>query len=202
MHNYIHTLDQLFELGLIEVKPTVLSFGAGEAVFHSQDAALTIFGIITGKIQLLRYFEAGQQGLQYVVSGGDWFGEDVLFKSTYQSTAIAIQSSQVLAIPASSFLTLLEYDPDISRQFIIQMAVQLNTAGVLMAIRDLRSAQTRVLEYLKLLTPSDHSTCILDCSLKEIAAQTSLSPEAVSRSLRKLQDDGIIHRDKRKIIFL
>ena len=186
----------------METQPTVLSLGAGEAVFHSQGPALNIFGVVAGKIQLLKYFEAGQQGLQYVASSGAWFGEDVLFKSTYQSTAIAIQSSQVLAISTPVFLTLLEHDPDISRQFIIQMAVQLNTAGALMAVRGLRSAQTRVLEYLKLLTPADSSTCILDCSLKEIAAQTSLSPEAVSRSLRKLQDDGIIHRDKRKIVFL
>lgn len=201
LDNYIQALDRLFELGLIETKPSLLAFNAGEIVFHAQEPAPMIFGVKTGEIQLHRYLETGQQGIQYVVGGGEWLGEGALFNGVYQNSAIATHPSQILAVSTAAFLTLLRHDPDSNLRFIAQMTEQLNTAKTLMTVRCLRLARDRVLEYLRLLKPPHTDTYCLDRSLKDIAEQICLSPEVVSRALRKLQDEGIIHRNHRKITF-
>ena len=202
LDSYLQALNQLFERGLIDAKPSLLSLKSGEIIFHADEPAQRIFGVHTGKVQLACYLESGQMSNQYAVETGAWFGEDALFNETYQNSAIATQPSLIIALPKQTFLTLLQNDPEISLTFVVQLAEQLCRAKTIMTLRCIRSAYDRVLAYLNTLDTSDKHTCILDCSIKEMAEQICLAPEVVSRSLRKLQDDGIIQRNQRKIVFL
>ena len=202
LDSYLQALNQLFERGLIDTKPSLLSLKSGEIIFHADEPAQRIFGVHTGKVQLARYLESGQMSNQYAVETGAWFGEDALFNANYQNSAIATQPSLLIALPKQTFLTLLQNDPEISLTFVVQLAEQLCKAKTIMTLRCIRSAYDRVLAYLNTLDISDKRTCVLDCSIKEIAEQICLAPEVVSRSLRKLQDDGIIQRNHRKIVFL
>ncbi|NEQ53581.1 MAG: Crp/Fnr family transcriptional regulator [Leptolyngbya sp. SIO3F4] len=202
LDGYMQALNRLLEQNLIDAKPSLISLKQGEIVFHAEEPARHIFGIQTGKVQLVRYLESGQMSNQYALQSGAWFGEDALFNTDYQNSAIAIQPTQAIVVPKHSFLTLLQKEPDISLAFIQQLTKQLYTAKDLMTLRCIRSAHERVLAYLYDLKISESQTCFLDCSIKEIAEKICLAPEVVSRSLRKLQDDGIIERNQRKIIFL
>ena len=202
LDTYLQTLNRLFESELIDAKPSILEPGAGEVIFHAGESAQTIFGIRAGKVELVRYLENGQMGHQYALESGAWLGEGALFNTVYQSSAIATQSCQIIAVPKRAFLTLLRHDPEISLTFIGQLTEQLHTAKNLMMLRCIRSAYDRVLAYLHGLTTASSHTCSLDRSLKEIAEQICLTPEVVSRTLRKLQQDGIIQRNQREITFL
>lgn len=202
LDRYVQALDRLVEQGLIDAKPSWLRLKSGEMIFHTEEPARAIFGVQAGKIQLVRYLENGQMSNQYTVETGAWFGEDGLFKAVYQNSAIATQPSQVLAIPTQTFLTLLRHDPEISLTFVSQLTEQLHIAKNIMTLRCIRSAYDRVLAYLNGLKTSSKRTFFLDCSIKEVAEQICLTPEVVSRSLRKLQDDGVIQRNQRKITFL
>lgn len=202
LDSYVQALDRLFGQELIDAKPVLLSIKPGEIIFHADATAQHIFGVQTGKIQLVRYFENGHMSNQYAVENGMWFGEDALFSLVYQNSAIATQPSNIIAIPKQTFLTLLRHDPEVSITFMGQLVEQLYIAKTIMTLRCIRSAYGRVLAYLNTIRPSNHSTCVLNCSIKEMAEQICLTPEVVSRSLRKLQDDGIIQRNHRKVIFL
>ncbi|MEM7065574.1 MAG: Crp/Fnr family transcriptional regulator [Cyanobacteria bacterium P01_B01_bin.77] len=202
LDNYMQALDRLFEQRLIDAVPSLLTVKSGEIIFHAEEPAPTIFGVQTGKIQLVRYLENGYMSHQYAVHSGAWFGEDGLFKPVYQNSAIATQPSQIIAIPTQTFLTLLQHEPELSLTFVGQLTEQLHIAKTLMTLRCIRSAYDRVLAYLNTVTAVSKRTIVLDCSLKEIAEQICLAPEVVSRSLRKLQDNGVIRRNQRKITFL
>lgn len=202
LDNYIQAMDQLFKDGLIDSKPALLTFKSGEIVFHAQESAGTIFGVKTGKIQLVRYLEMGQMSHQYTVDAGGWLGERGLFNNEYESSAIAVQPSQLIAIPKHTFLTLLKYNSEISLSFIGQLTEQLHIAKNIMTVRCIRSASERVMAYLHTLRTPDQNTCVLHSSFKAVAEQICLTPEVVSRTLRKLQDEGIIQRSQRKITFL
>lgn len=202
LDNYINALDALYKNGGIDAKPSLLTRKAGEIIFHAEEPAQTIFGVQTGKIQLVHYLESGQMINQYVVNPGMWFGEDGLSKPTYQNCAIAIQPSRIVTIPTSAFAELLRCHSPLSFTFIQQLTEQLHITKNIMTLRCIRSAYDRVLTYLQALTPNNSSTFYLSCSIKEIAEQICLTPEVVSRSLRKLQDNGIIQRHQRKITFL
>ncbi len=202
LDNYIQSLETLYGEGVIDVKPTLLTYKAGEIVFHGEEPAQDIFGVQTGKIQLVHYLENGQMVNQYAVQPGMWFGEDGLFKLSYQSCAIATQPSQLITVPTQAFLLLLRHNSQLSLRFISQLTEQLHITKKMMTLRCIRSAYERVLTYLNILTPTNSSTIFLNCSIKEIAEQICLTPEVVSRTLRKLQDDGVIKRQHRTITFL
>lgn len=202
LDSYTQALDHLFEQKLIDAKSSLLTLRPGEIIFHAEEPAQTIFGVSTGKIQLVRYLESGQTSNQYTVQSGSWFGEDALFNQTYQNSAIATQPSTIIAIPKHSFLALLHHDPETSLRFVGQLSEQLLVAKNLMTLRCIRSAYDRVLAYLNTLKKPLTQRCVLDCSIKEVAEQICLSPEVVSRALRQLQDNGVIDRHRRKITFL
>ena len=202
LDSYIQTLNRLFEQRLIDTNYSLLTLKAGEIVFHAEEPAENIFGVKTGKIQLIRYLENGQMSHLYPMQAGAWFGESALFKDVYSSSAIATEPSQVIAISKQTFLTLLSQDSEVSLRFISQLTEQLHTAKNLMTLRCIRSANDRVLAYLHNLKMPGQNSCMLNCPIKVIAGQICLTPEVVSRSLRKLQDDGVIQRHQRKITFL
>ena len=202
LDTYIKALNPLFEQGLIDATPSFLTVDTGEIIFHAEDNAEKIFGVKTGKIQLVHYLENGQMTHQYSIQQGGWFGERALFKDVYSSCAIATQSSQLIAIPKQTFLTLLSDNPEISLRFTAQLTEQLHVAKKIMTVRCIRSARDRLLTYLHTLKMPDQDTCILNDPIKVIAEQICLTPEVVSRALRKLQDEGIIQRNQRKITFL
>ena len=202
LDSYIQPLNHLFEQGLIDTHHSLLTLKAGEVVFHAEEPAEKIFGVKTGKIQLVRYLDNGQSSYQCSVQTGVWFGETSLNKDVYANSAIATEPSQVIAISKQAFLTLLGHNPEVSLLFIEQLTEQLHTARNLMTLRCIRSATDRVLAYLHSLKPAGQNTCVLKSPLKVVAEHICLTPEVVSRSLRKLQDEGIIQRDQRKITFL
>lgn len=199
---YIQALETLFEQGLINTKPSLIPFKQGEIIIHAGEPAPMLFGVQTGKIQLVRYLENGQVSNQYALQSGAWFGEETLSNRTYQNSAIATQPSDILAVSKQTFLKLLRYEPEVSSLFVDQLVEQLHVAKTFMALRCIRSAHERVLAYLHTLKTPSSQACILARPIKEVAQQICLSPEVVSRSLRKLQDDGIIQRNQRKITFL
>ncbi|MEM6252002.1 MAG: Crp/Fnr family transcriptional regulator [Cyanobacteria bacterium P01_D01_bin.156] len=202
LDSYLEALNALVMQGIIDVRPSLLFYKAGEIIFHADEQAQSIFAVQTGQVQLVQYLESGQMVHQYTVQPSMWFGEDSLFQSIYQSSAIATQPSQIIAIPNHVFLKLLHHETKISLVFIKQLTEQLQITKNVMTLRCIRSAYNRVLTYLHTLTSEDDSTVVLRCSIKEIAAQICLTPEVVSRSLRKLQDNGVIQRYQRRIIFL
>ncbi|MEM9807847.1 MAG: Crp/Fnr family transcriptional regulator [Cyanobacteria bacterium P01_D01_bin.56] len=201
LDNYVQTLDALYRQGVIKVKPNLLTRKVGEIIFHAEESAHAIFAVQTGKVQLVHYLESGQMVNQYAVQPDMWFGEDGLFNPVYQNSAIATQLSQIIAVPTHAFLELLRHDSELSLRFVSQLTGQLQITRNMMTLRCIRSAYDRVLSYLNTLE-SNSNTIFLSCSIKEIAEQICLTPEVVSRSLRKLQDNGIIQRHQRKIIFL
>ncbi|MGD1853677.1 MAG: Crp/Fnr family transcriptional regulator [Leptolyngbyaceae cyanobacterium] len=202
LDSYIQTLDQLFEQRLIDARPTLLTLKPGETVFQAEASATHIFGVKAGKIQLIRYLENGQMIHQYAVHSDAWFGENALLGTTYQNCAIAAQPSEVVSIPAEAFITLLRHRRDMPLVFIEQLVGQLHVAKNLITLRSIRSASERVLAYLNSVSAPEQRTYVLESSIKEMAEHISLAPEVVSRSLRKLQDEGIIRRSQRKITFL
>jgi CRP/FNR family transcriptional regulator, dissimilatory nitrate respiration regulator len=72
---------------------------------------------------------------------------------------------------------------------------------LLLELRGIRSARARVLHYLRVMTPNDEKILNLEQPLKEIANDIGISPEALSRTLTQLQNEGILTRIKRRIIF-
>ncbi len=173
---------------------------AGQVLFAQQEAADAVFILESGHIQLLNYTEDGQQVNHYRVRAGESFAEVALFYDQYVCTAIAHRPSRVLVVPKQPYLRLLRSDPDTAIALVMRLAQRLHENKILLELRSIRSAQKRVLHYLHLNVQADGITVDLRFPLKEIADDLGLTPEALSRTLKRLQREGTISRVKRKVI--
>lgn len=175
------------------------NLAAGQILFAQHELAEAIFIVESGYIGLVSYTLEGKQINHYSVRAGESFAEVALFNERYVCTAIAYALSRVWVLPKQPLLLALRQHPDLSAAFMEQLARRLHENKILLELRSIRSAKRRVLHYLQLKVQPDGVTIHLDRSLKNIADDLGLTPEALSRALKQLQQEGEIIREKRKI---
>lgn len=172
---------------------------AGEILFSKAELAKAIFVVESGCILLFNYTEDGHQVNHYNARTGELFAELILFHDTYLCTAIADTRSRVLSFPKQPFLKALKDSPELNEALMLHLAKRLHESKMLLELRSIRSAHKRVLHYLQLMAPSQPNVFILDRPLKDIAIDVGLTPEALSRSLKYLQEMGVISRSQREV---
>ncbi|GAB4371592.1 MAG: hypothetical protein Kow00121_13210 [Elainellaceae cyanobacterium] len=193
-------IDQL--PATLQAVATYRCLSNGQVLFHRNEEARVVYAVKSGQIRLLHYTQSGQAISHYAVRAGEICAEVVLFLDAYTCSAIAETPAQVLAFPKQAFLNMLQYDPDFTVAFIRQLSYRLHTTKTFVELRSIRSAQERVLHYLCLIAPPENNTVVLQQPLKGIAADLSISPEVLSRTLTQLESEGIIAREKRRITLL
>ncbi len=169
----------------------------GQMLFHQGDQAEAVFVVESGQIKLAHFTEAGHIIKHYGVVAGESFAEAALFNSIYDCAAIAEMPSRVMVLPKQILLTTLEQQPTLAMEVMSQLAKRAHETKVLLTLRSIRSPRDRVLHYLQLVAQSN--TVHLERSLKDIAEEIGISPEVFSRALSRLQQEGVITRNKRNI---
>jgi CRP/FNR family transcriptional regulator, dissimilatory nitrate respiration regulator len=171
-----------------------------EILFYQNEPAKAIFVVESGGIKLIHYACTGKTVNHYSVKPGEYFAEVALFNEVYVCTAIAESSTRVISFSKQLFLSSLEKNSNLSRNFIEQLARRLHQTKILLELRGIRSASDRVLHYLRIMTPVNEKILNLEQPLKDVANDIGLSPEVLSRTLTQLQNKGILTRIKGKII--
>ncbi|MBE9213476.1 Crp/Fnr family transcriptional regulator [Plectonema cf. radiosum LEGE 06105] len=173
----------------------------GEILFYQNEVANAVFVVDYGCIKLIHYIDDGTTVNHYAVKPGEYFAEVALFNETYVCSAIAKNLTRVISFPKQLFLDALHSDANLSRKFTEQLARRLHQTKLLLELRGIRSARDRFLHYLQVMIPPDQTTLDLEQPLKDVASDIGITPEALSRVLSQLQNEGILTRFKRKIIF-
>ena len=193
-------LAQLNQLPIeIQAIVAIRDLAAGQILFAQHEPSEAFFILESGDIQLLSYTEDGTQINHYGVRAGESFAEVALFYSHFLCTAIANTTCRVLVVPKEPYLMALRSHPDLAEAFMARLAQRLHESKLLLELRGIRPAEKRVLHYLRLNLPADSLTVDLNLPLKTLAGDLGLSPEALSRALKKLHEEGIINRMKRRI---
>ena len=133
----------------------------GAILFHGGEASRSIYAVKSGQIRLLHYTKSGQSISHYAVRAGELCAEAALFLESYTCSAIAEEPTQVLVFPKLAFLSALQQNSEFAIAFIMQLSYRLHTTKVMVELRSIRSAQERVLHYLRLLVLSDENTVAL-----------------------------------------
>lgn len=135
------------------------------------------------------------------MNGEELFGETVLFEPTYGCTAIATQSSTVIPMDKHEFLAALSKSQDLNDQYLAHLTKRFSDVKKLLTLRSIRSARDRLLHALSGQLVAGENTVSLLISLKELALELGISPEALSRAFAQIESEGIIQRKKGRIIF-
>ena len=185
------------------VRPVVSerSLLQGEALFQQGNTCYGIFRLNVGRVRLLRQTSAGDPVVIHVAMPGETFAEASLFSDTYHCAAVADIPSRVSIIPKDAILRAFRADPAAGMAFMARLAHRLQAVRSRLEIRNIRSADERTYQYLRLQVPSGKRELALDRPLKDMAAEIGLTHEAFYRALSSLAIAGAIVRHGKTIKF-
>ncbi|MGL5835380.1 MAG: Crp/Fnr family transcriptional regulator [Waterburya sp.] len=182
----------------LQNRATYKDLGAKQILFQQGEATKSIYFLMEGQLRLASFTQE-QIINYYFIRPGDSFGEIALFADTYFCTAIADVSSRLAVINRDLFRQALKQYPELANLYMNQLTYRFKTVKTLLELRSIRSARERLLQYLTLQVEPDSQTLILQYPLKDLAIELGLSAEALSRTLTRLQEEGVITRRQRSI---
>jgi CRP/FNR family transcriptional regulator len=186
---------------------TERSLGKNEVLFHEGDDAESVFAVIKGRVKLIRYSPQGKEMLLHLVGPGQSFAEAALFgRGTYPATAIAVEPSRLWCLPRHRLEEIIRRSPELGMSMVASISVWTRTLASKLELLTQRRVEERVAIYLisrsrgKAIRPGESFQLSEPKNL--IAAQCGTAPEVLSRTFRRLEDDGILTVDADEVRIL
>ncbi len=148
-----------------------------------------VYLLVTGSVQLVKTNLDGKETVIKTVKEGELFAEVILFeKPCYPVTAIARTDAEVIELPRTGFLKLLNEEEFRNDFMAMLMARQRYLAERIQQLTSM-DVEARFVEFLR-----EHygevGTITPDLSKKDIASAIGATPETFSRLLQKLEKRG------------
>jgi CRP/FNR family transcriptional regulator, dissimilatory nitrate respiration regulator len=181
-----------FETQLVRLRP-------GETLFRQGAAAQHLFDVRKGRVRLVRHTEDGDSMTLHVATAGELFAEGALFADVYHCGAIADIASEIQLLDKAALQVQMRRDAALAMLFLERVTRQLHRARALAELRNIRSADARVLQHLRLSLPTGAPHIRFEQPLVQVATELGLTHEAYYRSLARLARSGVIEREGRTI---
>jgi len=185
----------------------ITTLQTGEFLFRQGETARYIFGILSGQIHLFRDLPDGHSITLHTARENETFAEAALFSNQYHCYARVTQDSKVICIDSKAFRALLEQDNALCLDYMAVLAGQIRDLRSHLSLRDIRSAEERLLTWLKNQVAikggaKEPNLILIDRTWTSIADELGLSREVVYRSLKKLEDSGKLKRNHNRVSLL
>lgn len=194
----------LAELAAITVRRT---FRKGETLFSEGEEATGFYLLVSGSIKLCRVSPDGREKVLHFVNPRETFAEAAFFgDGKYPAEAKAVEGGEVLFFPREAFMGLLERNPRFSLNLIISLSLSLRRFARQIEELSFAEVPARLAAYLIELaerkSTSYQGKTYLDLDMKkgELASRLGTVSETLSRSLKKLKDEGVIEVEGSRVI--
>ncbi|NQU71745.1 MAG: Crp/Fnr family transcriptional regulator [Rhodospirillales bacterium] len=174
----------------------------GEALFYQGDQTFAIFAVRRGRVRLVRHLADGGTVPLHVAHDGETFSEAALFSRVYHCDAFADMDSEIEIHPKDALSKALDENPQAARSFMMHLAHQVIDLRSRLEVRNIRSAEDRVFQFLQLTADDAERSITFARPLKDIAGDIGLTHEVFYRTLAKLEKSGLITRIRRTITLL
>lgn len=184
-------LNAIAEITLIK------SLDKGDYLFREGAAAQGFYIVQRGSVNVHRVNAAGKEQVIHVFRAGESFAEAALATSSgYPADARALESSQVLLVEKSGFLSLLKRQPELALRMLGSMSVHLRTLIAQLEDLTLKDVETRLANWLIKRCPEPESarpvTIELKTTKRVLAAELGTVSETFSRTLAKFRQQKLI----------
>ena len=182
----------------------VRTFAKGERIFSAGDRAQGFYALVDGMVRVFRSSPSGKEQILHLIKPGEAFGEVAVFEGrTYPADADTLEDSRVFFFSRGDFLKQARRDPELALQMLALLARRLRTFVTQVAHLSLKEVPSRLAAYLLLMAESNHAgTVNLDMSKGQVAAYLGTIQETLSRTFRKLEQEGLITVNGRTIRLL
>lgn len=196
------SLDDLTMSSLAE-ETHCREYQTGEVIVLEGEAQPGLYFLAYGYVKAVKFSPAGREQTLRFLEPGDTFNEIGVFtRRPNPATAIALENSGVWLIPRASFARLMRERPDFAQSVIEQLAERMLFLVALVTDLSLRPVTGRL---ARLLLDSATDDIVLRprwFTQAELAARLGTVPDVVQRSLRGLENEGLIAVDRQQILLL
>jgi CRP/FNR family transcriptional regulator len=173
----------------------LMSYQAGETLYH-EGAEIDTLGVIRyGKVKLLNYLPDGRARIVRLHKRGGMIGLNGLLGESHEHTAIAVDQAEVYQIPLGLLRPLREQDPVAYSQLLEHWHSYLNTADTWITEFSTGPIRARVARLLQFLVDLDETRGPGEVTLlsgEEMAEVLGVTPESVSRVLADFKRRDIL----------
>jgi len=190
----------------------LVTLGAGETLFVAGERARAFYVVRRGAIRAYQIAVDGREQVMHSLRPGQSFAEHAAFGAGRYPVHAQAKSTptEVIEIGAQPFLRLVTEEPAIAAAVIAALSQRLMTLVERVEELSLASAEARLARYL-LRQPSrplarsgaSGSTCHridLQVAKKDLAAEIGVTPETLSRTLRRWREGGILESQGRQVL--
>lgn len=171
----------------------------GKTLFFEGDTGQSFFILLEGSIKLFRTSEDGKEIIVRILTGGEIFGEVVLFvNDNYPVSAIALESSSLFSISTTDFHKLME-DESFRNEFISVIMKKQRYLSNRIHYLSAYDVEDRFFKFL-IENYGRQETYTINLSKKDLASAIGTIPETFSRLISRLKKRGIIHWEKKVLV--
>jgi CRP/FNR family transcriptional regulator len=183
------------------------SFVKGESLFGEGEPAGGFYLLAKGAMKLCKVTADGREKVLHFVHPGETFAEAAFFgDGRYPAEARAIEKGEALFFPREAFMGLLERNPRFSLNLIVSLSLLLRRFARQIEELSFAEVPNRLAAYLCELIDRKSTTfqgkTYLELEMKkgELASRLGTVSETLSRTLRKLREEGIIEVEGSRVI--
>jgi len=193
-------------LRILAAQAIYKKYPAQEIVIGEEDPIKSFYVVLTGRMKLYKSSPEGKEQTIQLLEPGDPFGLCTAFATdAFPVSAMTIEESSVILIPGQLMESVAMQEPRLLLNIIQILSRRLKDSMALIESLALKEIPGRLASFLlhSLVQAKENPEQLeLAITQRELAKILGATPEALSRALRKLADDGILQSSGRTIRIL
>jgi CRP-like cAMP-binding protein len=172
-----------------------------EIIWLEQEPARMIYFVASGLLKLFKTSDGGKEQILRLAHPGDCFGHaGALNGGSHPESVQAVVPSVLYGLGAPELHALLDTYPQVARNVIKLLATEMHHYISLVEDLSLRCVSGRLAKMLLTGTPRGSCDTALVLTRADMAAMTGTVREVIGKSLKTLEDKGVIRYDRHKIV--
>jgi len=180
------------------------TYRPGEMILGETDSVRAFYVVLSGQVKLYKSSPEGKEQTVSLLGEGEPFGLCTAFASNdFPASAVTLKKTTILTIPGSAVEDIVRQEPMLLLNIIRVLSLRLKETMRLVESLALKEIPQRVASFIlhDLAKQDTGSQCSLELAIthRELAKIIGATPEALSRALKKMSEDGLLRVDGRMI---
>jgi len=178
-----------------------------EVLFRQQQSAVDFFYLVSGKMKLSLLSVDGTEKVVDIINEGNTFAEAVMFRGMpgYPVNGEALSDAKVLCVNGEAYTSILHNSPETCVKVLGCLSIRLHWLVNELDRLSLHNATYRLISFLLENIPEEviESTEVnLSIPKHVIASRISVTPETLSRTLKRLCQEGLLEVQDKHIVLV
>jgi CRP-like cAMP-binding protein/DNA-binding NarL/FixJ family response regulator len=200
LDNFIRDAKQVLNIKDLGKDKKVKAFKKKAEIYSEGDMPLNVYFVKSGNIKTFKSHPDGKELIINLYSANDFFGfEPVLENANYSESAVAMQDSELVAIPRHDFMLMIQSHPDVSKSFINLLCKKVAEHEAQLLNLAYNSVRQRTAEALLKSEALKDPKSVISISRDDLAKMVGTASESVIRVLSEFKDEGLIEIETGKI---